>query len=132
MDFEAQLKLQAFLDGELRDVERREIAERLARDPEAKALLGELRMTRETVKSFEEGVTLPESREFYWSKIERHLRQPEVTAAESKVAAGAMVWLRRLLLPATALGAITTAVAARAYVNATAGIPAAPRPEFER
>ena len=45
MDYDAQLKLQAFLDGELPEAEASEVAKWLARDREAAALLEELRNT---------------------------------------------------------------------------------------
>ncbi len=77
MDFEAQLKLQAYLDGELPEAEAREVAKRLAQDQGAVLLLGELRNTRQALKGAEPVVQLPESREFYWSKIEREIARSE-------------------------------------------------------
>jgi anti-sigma factor RsiW len=114
MDWEAQLKLQALLDGELPESEARPAADRLARDPEAAALMAELRQTRSLLKGFEEGVRLPESREFFWSKIEREiqrLEQPAPTTAEVPW----IVRLRRFLVPAAAVAllAITGFVAVR-------------------
>ena len=66
MDYEAQLKLQAHLDGELPEGEAREVTNWLARDREAVALYGELRNTRQALVGYEVGVALPESREFFW------------------------------------------------------------------
>src|SRR3954467_4785574 len=80
MDFDAQLKLQAYLDGELPEAEARDVAKWLAKDQEAVLLLGELRNTRQAMASLEAGVRVPESREFFWSKIEREigrLEQPQ-------------------------------------------------------
>ena len=102
MDWEAQLKLQAFLDGELPERERREMAGKLAQDPEAAALLGELRQTRELLAGCEEEVRLPESREFFWSKIEREIQRLEKPAlARTPISWAAR--LRRLLVPASAV-----------------------------
>ena len=56
MDYDAQLKLQAFLDGELPEAEANEVANWLARDREAVALLAELRNTRKAMVGFEVGV----------------------------------------------------------------------------
>ena len=53
MNYEAQLKLQSFLDGELSEGDAREVAAWVARDPQAAALLAELRHTRESVAGFE-------------------------------------------------------------------------------
>jgi anti-sigma factor RsiW len=77
MDLETQLKLQAYLDGELPEAEAREVAKWLAQDQEAVLLLGELRNTRQAMKGGETLVQLPESREFYWSKIEREIERLE-------------------------------------------------------
>ena len=68
-----QLKLQAHFDGELPEPEARAVANWLARDREAVALLAELRNTRKALKGFESDIKLPETREFYWSKIEREI-----------------------------------------------------------
>jgi anti-sigma factor RsiW len=77
MDFDAQLKLQAYLDGELPEAEAREVAKLLAQDQEAVLLLGELRNTRQALKGSDAIVQLPEAREFYWSKIAREIERLE-------------------------------------------------------
>ena len=103
MDYEAQLKLQAFLDGELPEAQAKEVADWLARDAEAAALAGELRCTRQALAGFETGVAMPESREFFWSKLQRELDQVE-PAEPPPVNLAA--WMRRLLLPAGAVAAL--------------------------
>jgi len=108
MDFDAQLKLQAYLDGELPEAEAREVANWLARDREAVALHTELRNTREALAGFEVGAEMPESREFFWSKIEREIRRLE----PSKPAPSPVPWLarlRRLLVPAAGLALLLVA-----------------------
>ncbi len=82
MNEEQQIKLQAFLDGELTEAETRDVANWLARDPGAAALLGELKNTRAALAHFERPIQLPESREFFWSKIERQIQSesPEPAA----------------------------------------------------
>jgi len=109
MEYDAQLKLQAYLDGELPEAEAREVARWLAEDREAVGLLGELRNTRQALVGVEIGVTLPESREFFWSKIEREIRaQPQPEPASSGPS-----WLsawRRFLVPAGAMAALALAV----------------------
>ncbi len=108
MDHDAQLKLQAFLDGELPESEARETMNWLARDKDATALHAELRNTRKAMVGFEIGVELPESREFYWSKIQRQI---EALEPERAVRSPAPIWfvLRRLLLPAAAVAALLIA-----------------------
>ena len=102
-DFEAQLKLQAYLDGELPEAEAREVAKWLAEDQDAVGLLAELRNTRQALAAFERVTPLPESREFFWSKIEREIaRQEGRERAERPVAPRFAGW-RRLFAPAFAL-----------------------------
>jgi anti-sigma factor RsiW len=108
MDWEAQLKLQAFLDGELPEAEAREMADKLAREPESAALAAELRQTGALLAGFEEGIRLPESREFFWSKIEREIARPE-KAAPAPPATLWMARLRRFLVPATAMALLAIA-----------------------
>jgi|SRR5436190_172421 len=108
MNEEQQLKLQAFLDGELSEDEARATAAWVARDAEATALLGELRNTRKALADFEPDVKLPESREFYWSKIEREIQrlEPAPRPVQGPSLAG---WLRRLLVPAGAVAVLLVA-----------------------
>ena len=75
IDFNTQIKIQAFLDGELPESEALEIASLVARDREAAALHAELKTTRGILATAEEGILLPETREFYWSKIRREIEQ---------------------------------------------------------
>jgi anti-sigma factor RsiW len=102
MEYETQLKLQAYLDGELPESEARVVSAQIAQDPEAKALLGELQWSREALKGFETELKLPEAREFYWSKLERQLRT-DAPAAQPASSLAIWSWMRRLLAPATAV-----------------------------
>jgi anti-sigma factor RsiW len=106
MDAEAQLKLQAFLDGELSDAEAGEVSKWPTQDPEAAALLGELRQTRDALAGVETDLRLPETREFFWSKIEREIGRLEAPAA---VAVPWFAHLRRFLMPATAVALLAIA-----------------------
>lgn len=107
MEYEDQLKLQSFVDGELSEAEAAEFANRLARDQEAVLLVKELRQTRQAMAGFERGVQLPESREFYWSKIQREIERLEPPAREVARESFFARW-RRLLAP---LGGVAFAVA---------------------
>ena len=93
-----QLKLQAFLDGELPEKDTRVMAAWLARDADATALLGELRNTRQALAGFEPALKVPESREFYWSKIQREIERSAPAAAPAK-SASLFTLLRRVLMP---------------------------------
>jgi anti-sigma factor RsiW len=108
MDREAQWKIQAFLDGELPEAEAREMAKKLAQDRESAALLAELRQTRALLAGFEEGIQLPESREFFWSKIEREIQRLE-TPAPAPAGIPWILRLRQLLVPAGAVALLAIA-----------------------
>ena len=108
MDYDAQLKLQAFLDGELPEAETNEVANWLARDKEATALLAELRNTRKAMVGFEIEVELPESREFFWSKIEREIQRLE-PVAPAREPARFLTFLRSLVAPAAAVAVLVIA-----------------------
>src|SRR5262249_51861206 len=98
MDYQEQLKLQAYLDGELSEAESRELASRLASDQEAAALLTELRQTREAVAGFESGIRLPETREFYWSKVKREIERLDTPVRAVQPAIPLITKLRRILV----------------------------------
>lgn len=100
MNEEQQLKLQAFFDGELPEKEARQVANLIARDQDAAALVAELRNTRQALAGFERDVKLPEAREFYWSKIEREIERLEPRQAELvRPALPWFAWLRRAMVP---------------------------------
>ncbi len=78
-----------------------------AHDQEAVLLLGELRNTRQALKGSEAIVQLPESREFYWSKISREIQRLErPQPVEQK--RPFIFRLQRFLVPVT--GALAVAV----------------------
>lgn len=107
MKHDSQLRLQAYLDGELTDPERRTVEAMLADDPSATALLSELSRTRQALMQNEPVATLPESRDFFWSKIERDIRRSEAAAERSTprvVSFAALV--RRWLAPALGVAAV--------------------------
>lgn len=109
MDYKAQLKLQAYLDGELPEGEASELVADLAQNQQAAALLTELRLTRDAVKGSEQVRTLPESREFYWSKIERAIERPEAPTPQPAGVSGWVGALRRFLVPVTGLALLVVA-----------------------
>ena len=108
MTKEQQLKLQAFLDGELPERESREILAWTQRDSAAADLLAELKNTRAALAKSEPHLSLPESREFFWSKIQREIQrlEPQTTSAPK---ISFFTALRRLLLPTGAVAVIAIA-----------------------
>ena len=115
MNYQSQFKLGAYVDGELSERERREVESALRDDPEAAALVAELRNTHTALADFEQEVRLPESREFYWSKIEREINRQEQArqGGENRgEPAHLFEWLgvwRRRLVPAVAVAAVALA-----------------------
>jgi anti-sigma factor RsiW len=106
MNRELQLKLQAYVDGELSGREARRVEDLVAQDPSAKALLAELRFTKAFVSANEPQLALPESREFYWNKIQRAISsQPAATLAD-RIWEGFLAW-RRYLAPVAATALVT-------------------------
>jgi anti-sigma factor RsiW len=109
MNHEAQLKLQALLDGELPAAEVAHVQDWLAKDADARLLLAELKNTSTALEGYESGVALPESREFYWSKIQR-----EITRAEAKAPATVrpltvvswVSWLRTQFAPVAGVASL--------------------------
>ena len=108
MTSEQQLKLQAFLDGELPEREAREILAWTQREGDAAALLAELKNTRQAMAKSEPHLSVPEAREFFWSKIEREIQrlEPQATSAPDVSIFAA---LRRFLLPASAIATLVIA-----------------------
>src|SRR3954451_11736217 len=98
MEHNDELKLQAYLDGELPEPEARQMAKWLAQDQEAVLLHAELKNTRQALAGAEKLVQLPESREFFWSKIEREISRLERTESVPVKQAFFVAW-RRLLVP---------------------------------
>jgi anti-sigma factor RsiW len=106
IDYDSQLKLQAYLDGELPEAEARQVAQLLAQDQDAVLLLAELRNTRQAVAGSQTVVVHPESREFFWSKIEREIRRQEnVQASPAPKTSWLSAW-RRFLVPAGAVAGV--------------------------
>ena len=97
-----ELKLQALLDGELETREVRELEALLAKDTQQAALLQELKWTKAAVAGNDVALSLPETREFYWSKIAREIETAEKNAA---VPAERPWWIK-YFYPATGLAAM--------------------------
>ena len=87
MNDETKIKLQAYLDGELSGRDAREVSELLNTESEAKAFFAELQFVKTALHGNELELKLPETREFYWSKIQRGIergaKEPAQTAGFS-------------------------------------------------
>ena len=115
MNRETQLQVQAYLDNELSPGEARNISKLISSDAEARDLFGELKSTREALVANEPLPALPESREFYWSKIQRAIEHAE-RSNERAHPSVARPWWTRMLVPmagAVALFAVLLSVVNR-------------------
>ncbi len=104
-----QLKLQAWVDGELSESEARSLAAMASKDPAAQALVSELRAIKTALRGAEMTRAVPDSREFYWSKIQRQIERESRQAP----APAPVPWLRlwqRIALPLAGLAAAACVV----------------------
>ena len=109
MKQDLQLKLQAYLDGELPSGETQSVTEWLSQDAAARDLLAELTNTRTALLAHESDIKVPDSREFYWSKIRRQIEREEQSAPAIKTVS-LMERFRRLLIPAGTVAAMMLGV----------------------
>jgi negative regulator of sigma E activity len=111
MNEEFEIKLQSYLDGELPVREAAEVARTLDVDAGARALFEELRTTRQWLRGNEPEHALGESREFYWTGIEREIRRLEAAdAVESRPAAGWVALLRQWATPLAGAAVVALAL----------------------
>jgi hypothetical protein len=105
MNLERQLKVQAWVDGELSEGEARQVAAIVQEQSDARALAGELRVTKAFLAGNELEAKLPESGDFYWSKIRREIEREEKAAARPTGASWTFAW-RRLMVPVSGVALI--------------------------
>jgi anti-sigma factor RsiW len=115
MKTEQMLRLQAYLDNEVSSAEGREIASWIARDAEAKALYEELAATKSLLEPENElAANVPDSREFYWSKIAREIERVEREPAREH---SPRPWWIRILAPVAGAAALALFVFTSISVN---------------
>jgi anti-sigma factor RsiW len=124
---ELQWRIQAYLDNELDPREAQKAAQEISSSAEAQALFAELSATRKMLRhAGEESRTVPASREFYWSAIQRGIEAAE----RSEQAKPALrPWWLRLLVPmagAVALFAILASFLPQGSQSLSRGIPLGP------
>jgi hypothetical protein len=96
MKHNRELKLQAWLDEELSTGEARALGDNLVSDAEGTRLVAELRGIREAMAGQELTRTVPETREFYWSKIARQIEREAQQAPQPVTASRWIAWQRWL------------------------------------
>jgi anti-sigma factor RsiW len=111
MKRDLELKLQAWVDGELAAAEARDIAALAEADEAAQTLAAELRFTKGFMAGNEPEVALPETHDFHWSKIRRAIENAERETTPVASLSWTAAW-RRMLAPlaGVALVALVTAV----------------------
>lgn len=110
MNQDVQLKLQAYLDGELPAGEAKAVTELLAIDAEARGLLTELTNTRNAIAGHDAEIKVPATREFYWSGIRREIERGERALPVPPQQTSVFAAIRRLLVPASGVAAVLLAV----------------------
>jgi len=104
MNHDLELKLQAWLDGELDQADAAEIRRLLAVDSEAAALQAQLQFSKAALLHNEQPRAVPDTREFYWSKIERQIRHEEQAQRDTPVSWAAR--FRRIIAPLAGVAAL--------------------------
>jgi len=107
MNLELGIRLQAYLDGELNDGDEQNVVALLEGNGEARALFQELKQTRSLLRSNEAEFRLPESREFFWGKIEKEISRIEAAPAGQR----RPVWMRFLVRHFAAIAGTSAAAA---------------------
>jgi len=97
MNNEKLLKLQAYLDEELAPEEAGQVRDWLSIDPDAQAIFQRLRETRALLAGNELPVKVPETRAFYWSKIEREIARFDADLERGSSPVLSKWWLRYAL-----------------------------------
>ncbi|HTH49587.1 MAG TPA: hypothetical protein VMB21_18885 [Candidatus Limnocylindria bacterium] len=108
MSSEQMLEIMAHVDGELDAGHQARVQQLLGSDADAAALHRELAQMRQLVRSHEPAGCVPDTREFYWSQIQRRIEsEARATARVTAPKSGVLTWLRWL---APALGVAAVAV----------------------
>ena len=109
MKQEDRLKIQAWLDGELAPQESARIADLIDNDLEAKELADDLRAMQKALEIGEKPIFLEDSREFYWSQVERQIEaeEPITENSQPELVSGSLGNALRWLIPVGSLAAIS-------------------------
>lgn len=111
MKLETMLEIQSAVDGELPEGRRKILTAQLASDEVALGLHRELVSVRSAIRGNEPEFRVGDTREFYWSQIERKIQsvQPASTVKQTSAAPQTLVW--RWLAPMMGISAVIAVVA---------------------
>jgi anti-sigma factor RsiW len=102
IDSGTALKVQARLDGELSAAEAGAVARLVEQDAEARAVDAELRQIRGLLAKHQPEHVVPETREFYWSRIQREIERE--MAGRERSGSGSGLWWLKWLVPVAGTG----------------------------
>lgn len=106
MDEKKSLELMALLDGAEERGRREAVEAWLKSEPDAAALRDELTWVSQALRSHEPVAKVPESRDFYWSQIQRRIQAEAAKAAPAKPNRRLSDWLS-WLVPIAGVAAVT-------------------------
>ncbi len=110
MSSEQMLEIMALVDGELATGRQADVQRLLAADTEAAALHRELGAMRQVIRAHEPIGQVADTREFYWSQIQRRIEQEARAAAHAaNPKPGLSSWLR-WLVPVVGVAAVAVVV----------------------
>jgi anti-sigma factor RsiW len=102
MNRDTQLKVQAYLDNELSAGDARSVSKLISDDLAIRDLYAELKNTKDALVENEPAVGVSDSREFYWSQIQRRIASAERAPAPET----ARPWWLRMLAPIAGTAAL--------------------------
>jgi len=115
MNTKTCLEIQAYVDGEL-DASRRIAIERLcAEDVAARSLRDDLESVRGTVRANEPEHFVPDSREFYWSQVQRRIAAADRAGHRSASRPSALLGVLRWLVPVAGVATVAMVFAFQHY-----------------
>ena len=105
---EDELRLQAWVDGEIHTNEDTSLAEWIKSHPKAREVFDEIRSIKTLLKAGEKPVKVRETREFYWAQIDRRIDAVEIEKpyGVEEPASSWMIWCRQWLVPVGGLVAV--------------------------
>ncbi len=114
MKLETMLEIQSSVDGQLDNQRRGAVARLMSSDTEARELHQQLTSVRMALRQHEPAIPVPESREFYWSQIERRLQVGKM-ASVSAPSHSLAIW--RWLAPMVGLSAVVAVIALQPFAS---------------
>ena len=102
---EIELKIQALVDGELTEFEAGKLRDRIKNDIRLQILHERLMQMKNLISKHEMPRVLPESSDFYWSKIAQEI-EAGGSAAQSSAQSLGMKWVFRRLAPLLGIASV--------------------------